>query len=638
MCGIFGIVSGSQTSDIDQGKVRRATELMIHRGPDARGDWGIPGKVSLAHMRLSIVDLSPSSNQPFLSSCGRYATVFNGEIYNYLELKEELRSEGYSFRTASDTEVLLTAYIAWGQRCVSKFNGDWAFAIYDTHTDLLFCSRDRFGVKPLNIAIVNGTFAFASEAKSLIAYFPELRAPHLDAIASYCRTGLGAQHHQTWFSGITRLPPGHNLTWHNGRVATERYWFYPTTTNNSVTSADAVANYRNLFTEAVRVRMRSDVPVGTTLSSGLDSSSIVSVIRTFDDGPHHTFTATFPEKEFDTRDKVAYRQTVQMDERDGVENMAERLGLEPHFVDTSSLNFINDLSRTIYHLESGHSSPATVPLSKVFDAARDYVTVVMEGQGADELLGGYTVNMFPSLILQLATRGRFWQAKREAEALAMHYSLKYAAILAIRKLNYGWIDAIYYRAVGVERAFGPKLRNREPLSFPVIKEKDCDEQFNQTLRESHSQGLVNLLHYGDALSMASSVESRLPFVDVNLVEYAFKLPYSLKIRDGFGKYIHRLAMSGIVPESILNTRVKIGFNTPIGNQFNHREADGCRLLLSDRCLARGLFDPQGLRSLIDAHIGHIRDHSNVLFRFLSVELWFRRFVDPTLENATTPSR
>lgn len=626
MCGIFGIIGNGQRS-IDPVKVGRSARQMHHRGPNAYGQWGVRDRVELAHLRLSIVDLSTDSNQPFISACERYILIFNGEIYNYIELRNKLQAIGYKFRTSGDTEVLLNAYRHWGEKCVSYFNGDWAFAVYDRMEHSLFCSRDRFGVKPFNYTIVENELIFASEIKSILEYDPKLSRPNYNVIGNYIRNGLGAQNEDTWFSGIKRLPPAHNLIWRNGKVTMNRYWEYPTQTTVAIRTDDAVETYRQLFTNAVKLRMRSDVPVGTTLSSGLDSSSIVAILRTFFNGAHKTFTATFDPRDLRKIDHAVYKKAIENDESQVVRRLAGEFQLEPYFIPTTVNHFVDELTKIIWHLESGHSSPATVPLSRTLSKASEHVTVIMEGQGADELLAGYVMNMLPPLLYELCRVGEFSQAWKEFQNFSDTHSLGYTGKVFMRLLNSQHLEELYLSHAGVRGVFGAKLREYQRIrDYPQAYIK-FSERFNQMLYRAHSGGLVNLLHYGDALSMAYSLESRLPFVDVNLVEFSFRLPYWLKIRDGLGKHIHRQAMVGILPEYIVNNKVKYGFNTPLSVHFGSLSSQACSILLSEQCLERGLFDREGLQAVITNQIEGRKDNATFLFRLLSVELWFRQFID-----------
>ncbi len=627
MCGIFGLITTSDSIQIDKYRVKESAHLMKHRGPDAYGQWGIANKIELAHVRLSIIDLSNQSNQPFFSNCRKYVVVFNGEIFNYIEIRKELESLGHRFRTTSDTEVLLNSYIEWGDKCVSKFNGDWAFAIYNFNEETLFCSRDRFGVKPFNYAVTNKEFVFSSEIKSILHYCPNLRQPDYNVIANFCRNSLGAQTENTWFSGIKRLLPSHNLILKDGKINIYRYWDYPTQTLNNISLNDAVVIYKDLFQNAVKLRMRSDVPVGTTLSSGLDSSSIVSVLRRFYNNSHKTFTAVFKPEEYDILEKSVYRDNIDIDEGSVVKKLAYDLNLDAHLVNISDIDFVNELYDIIYHLESGNASPATLPLSRILNYARNYVTVIMEGQGADELLGGYVGNNWLTLLWEYIKRGDIGRFKKEFNLYTNHYSLLYTIKMFFRLLNNDFIERAYQFYSGLYKIFGEKIRNYERIKDYPLDPPYFDQAINKRLFKSHTGGLVNLLHYGDAISMSKSMESRLPFMDVHLVEFAFKLPFHFKIYNGLGKYIHRVSMKNIVPDYILENLVKFGFNTPISKHFMSLSEGANSILLSKKCMDRGIFNGRGLKSIMEQHIQKKKNNSTILFRLLSTELWFRRFID-----------
>lgn len=627
MCGIFGILNLYKSEIIDKGKFGISAQLMKHRGPDAYGQWGIDKKIEFAHLRLSIIDLNSESNQPFFSDCGNFSIIFNGEIYNYIEIKTELANLGHNFRTTSDTEVLLNSYIQWGESCVNKFNGDWAFAIYNIRENSLFCSRDRFGVKPFNYAIVKDQFIFSSEIKSILMYFPELKVPNYNVISNFCRNSLGAQIEDTWFEKVKRLMPAHNLVIQNGEIKIYRYWDYPKKTLSNLDIVEASEKYKELFINAVKLRMRSDVPVGTTLSSGLDSSSIVCVLRTFSSEKHNTFTASFNKEEYRDSEKSAFSKEIEIDEVSLVEKISRELNLESHFIPADIKNFCKDLSDVIYYLESGHDSPATIPLSKIMTVAKNNVTVVMEGQGADELLAGYVTAAFPQYIVELLKRGKIKSIIKEIVIFKDTYRLKNSMKLFFRLLNNDLIERIYQRFNNIDKIFGPKLYKYLRIrDYPYVSH-GFDNQFNKQLSRDHSGGLVNLLHYGDAISLSKSIESRLPFMDVNLIEFSFQLPYNFKMKNGFGKYIHRQAMKDIVPSYILGNPFKFGFNTPLSQHFESLHSTANKILLSETCLNRDIFAKVGLKRFIEDHISGKKNNSTMLFRLLSVELWFRHFID-----------
>ncbi len=627
MCGIFGIIN-NKNSLINKKLITESAKLMQHRGPDSFGQWGIDNKIELTHLRLSILDLSKDGDQPFFSSCGNFVIIFNGEIFNYLELKNQLKSYGVSFRTSTDTEVLLNSYIYWGDDCVNKFNGDWSFAIYNLKLNTLFCSRDRFGVKPFNYSLFNDSFIFSSEIKSILNYFPKLKEPNFNIISNYCRNSLGAFTEETWFNNVLRLKPAHNLLWDNGKITIYKYWDYPFKTNKELSFEKAVDKYRELFLNSVKLRMRSDVAVGTTLSSGIDSSSIVSTVSNIlKIKDHKSFTAVFDENAFFESEKSAFKKGTSINESDIVKKLSTDLNLDSTYISDELTSFTSQLSRIIYHLESGHSSYAILPLSKVLNKAKESVTVVLEGQGADELLGGYVLKTFPYAILENIRRFNFTSAIKEFLKFNKHYSLIESFKLFIRLLNYDKLERLYSKLSGKEEIYGKYLKDYIRIKDYPSSENFFDNKFNFELFKSHTGGLVNLLHYGDAISMSMSMESRNPFLDVNLVEFAFTLSHDFKIKNGLGKYIHRKAMKNIVPDYILDNPIKFGFITPLSIHFDSYNSDPIKLLLSERTLNRNLFNPKGLNKVINNHIKGIENNAPLLYRLLSVELWFRCFID-----------
>jgi asparagine synthase (glutamine-hydrolysing) len=639
MCGIFGLIN-SHNKAINKTLFKSSAKLMNHRGPNAYGQWGIENHLELAHLRLSIVDLSTESNQPFFSNCEQYVVVFNGEIYNYVELREQLKALGYKFKTESDTEVLLNSYIEWGEECVSNFNGDWSFAIYDLKHEKLFCSRDRFGVKPFNYAIVDGNFIFSSEIKSILNYYSHLKQPNYNVIANYCRTSVGAQHEETWFKDVLRLQPAHNLVYCKGQLTKYRYWTYPTETNSQISFDDAKNVYKELFIDSIKIRMRSDVPIGATLSAGIDSNSILFSLKQFNKQRLHTFTASFESMEYDIKEKDIYTQkNLDIDEANVVRNATQNLNVDTHFVKANFNNFINDLKNLIFYLESGHSSTAILPLMQVLAAARKEVTVVLEGQGADEMLG-YQQKHFISMVIESLRDLKLKKALDIIKANSHTYSVGYGIKMYLRYLSneYNIINKMYEYKSGINKIFGYKLKSFYKMKdYPFDNKMNLkfDSNLNKEFYRQHIGGLVNLLHYGDALSMANSIESRLPFMDYRLVEFVFTLPWEFKINLDLAKYIHRETMKGIVPESILNNPIKFGFNTPISQFFKYKNNLNIKpldILLSDQCLNRGLFDKKNLLKLVNDHNSNKQNHSTLLYRILSVELWFQTFIDSELDK------
>ncbi len=341
MCGIAGIFDLNR-SEIDAAAVESMIQTLQHRGPDALGSF-VHRHLGLGHTRLSILDLSEQSNQPFYSGDRRYVVVFNGEVFNFVELRDELKAQGVHFRTSSDTEVLVEAFAAWGPASVNRLNGMWAFAIYDRSQDALFSFRDRFGIKPFNYGTINGRFYFASECKAILAVERGFARPNYDAISLVLRKSISGCNLATCFEGIKRLAPGHNLTVSGASLRIERYWDYPRNNLSHVSIDEAAGQVEELLSDSVKIRLRSDVPVGISLSSGLDSTTIAAFVRRHSDQPIDTFTAD-------------YGSGLES-EVDGARCVASDLQMSSHRVLTVCDNYLELLRRVIHHLGSPHALP-----------------------------------------------------------------------------------------------------------------------------------------------------------------------------------------------------------------------------------------------------------------------------------------
>lgn len=627
MCGIFGIYNIKNKVQFDEDKFCNSLNIMNHRGPNSSNVKIFDENIIMGHLRLAIIDLNEESNQPFEID-DKFWIVYNGEIYNYIEIRNELIDLGVVFRTNSDTEVLIRSFQYWGQDCVKKFNGMWSFVIYNKDDNSIFCSRDRFGVKPFNYSIINDQFVFSSEIKSIINYFPSLKKPNYNVIANYCRSSVGGQINQTWFENIFRLEPAHNLYIKNGNLVKSRYWNYPVKVNKKVHFDDAVIEYRKIFNDAVVLRMRSDVPIGFTLSSGIDSTSLLCTANNNLCKNKLTYTAKFDESQFVNTNRN-FSKKINFDESSIITKLTKDLNFDANILPVNFDDFTKQVSDLIYNLESGHSSPAIIPLHQILKFAKKDVTVLIEGQGADELLGGYVNNIFPFYILELLLKLRILKAISEIRLFLKNYSFKATFMLLIRNSNIKYLKQFYYSISGINNLFIGKLKNYKPIEdYNIDRELSFDSILNFHLYKNHIGGLVNLLHYGDAISMANSLESRLPFMDYRLVEFVFSLPYDFKYNDGKGKYLHREAMRGIVPDNILDNKIKIGFETPLYHLFKDpSESSISKILLSNRTLDRKLFSKNNIEKAIKNQIDGKSDNSRILFRMLSVELWFRIFID-----------
>lgn len=612
MCGIFGVFNLKKNKTIDVDKLKQGIELQKHRGPDFRKAHLIKSYLGLAHARLSIIDLSESANQPF--EYLNYFLVFNGEIFNYIELRDTLKENGYNFTTDSDTEVVAAAYHFWKEDCVQYFNGMWAFSIFDTENDKLFCSRDRFGIKPFYYVEHQGDFLFSSEIKSILHYYPSLKRPNYSAISAFCRESIGGENVETWFENIFRLPPAHNLLISKGNIEIVEYWEYPRTIDNTKSNEAFIKEYKSLFDDAIRIRLRSDVPLGATMSAGLDSTSIVSTIDKKFGQKIKAYTASFPGEKYDEYQLVLELQKC--------------FNFEPNQILINYDSFLIEMENLIYHLESGHASPAIFPLSKINKEVSKNLTVILEGQGADELLAGYLDFVFIDYLIDFLKSYSFNKIITEIKLYRKNRSLKTALLLFGRSHMPEIIKKTYRTIQGTEPVFKGFLLKYEPnlIKVPIIKRSKGEGWLHRILRKQHQTDLVNLLFYGDSISMMHSLESRLPFMDFRLVELAFKMPNSLLINKGFSKSIHRKISEDILPKTVTHDRGKIGFITPLEKAFKEDEEIE-NILLSDTLLKRNLFDEKVLISLLVKTKNNEKDYSNLLFRILSVELWFRKFID-----------
>ncbi|MFM9421623.1 MAG: hypothetical protein RIR06_84 [Bacteroidota bacterium] len=628
MCGILGVIDLTQSIDIELNKFQSALMKMIHRGPDNQSVLHVNDHCLLGHVRLSIIDLEAHSNQPFVDPSQRYYLVYNGEIFNYLELREELMSLGCTFCTESDTEVLLQSYITWGEDCVERFNGMWAFVIYDAVNNSVFCSRDRFGIKPFYYAKVDTGIVFASEIKPIIHLFPDFIKPNYLNIENFCRYSVGAQLNETWFEDIFRLPVAHNMTLSENGLNIQRFWDFPVEQKLGDKSDDKIIeDYRQLFQDSLDIRYRSDVPVGIAMSAGLDSNSILHSTQKEQRPVLTSYSVGANVKLYDTHENEWLSNPGKIkDEAEVAKVSAQIAGIGFERIDLDLTNYTNHLQETIYYLECGHQSVPIVAYDQLMRRVSQSTTVLMEGQGADELMGGYVTTSVMHHCVEMITKFRFIAAIKEFRNHARTYSVLHSLKQLLGSWNLYKIRGWYTRIVGIDRLYLGPLRTKKVLKL-TMKRRRGEGYLNFKLREQHLGTLVNLLHYGDAISMAHSVESRVPFMDYRLVEFVFKLPSRFKVRDSMGKVIHRDAMKGIVPDFILEDKVKMGFNIPLMKLFLEEGPNSPKgILLSERTLSRGLFCGKALAKEFD----RLKDNAGLLpmiYRMLSVELWFRLFVD-----------
>jgi asparagine synthase (glutamine-hydrolysing) len=608
MCGIAGIVGASPP---DASLLERMAETMYKRGPDGQGVWS-DEHAGLAVRRLMIIDLHERSNQPM--HLGPLHLVFNGELYNYKELRAELLPLGHSFETEGDTEVFLHAWAEWGQHALERANGMFAFAVWDDRERLLSLGVDRFGEKPLYYAHSNGRLVFASEAKAILHDRSVKPAADEAAMAAFVARGMMPEAPATFFRDIERLPGAHVLRWRDGRFETERYW-QPQQVDVPSDYDSAVGSLRELLLDSIRLRLRSDVPVGTSLSGGVDSSTIVSLsAKLAGDHRRHAFTATFPGY---ARDEWKYAHEV-----------AERAGVvEHHAIEPNGTQALADLDQFVLDQEEPVNSLSVYAQWRVMMAAREAgVVVLLDGQGGDELFGGYAVSA-GFAIREAGARAAVREllaSPRSAALVGKSLAMDLLPTTAKRA---------YWRHVSTPYAAGDVVALAAANGFPA--RDGWIESAGPLGRELRTQAfatvLPELLRYADRSSMAHSVELRLPLLDSRIAEFALSAPAGFLYRDGTPKRMLRDAGRDLVPDAVLDRRDKIGYEPP---QRSWLDAPAFRqrireVLLDPKARDRGLYETTEIAA--DAKTDSWRDSSGI-WRALSAELWLRALVEERRAN------
>jgi asparagine synthase (glutamine-hydrolysing) len=654
VCGIAGYfdAAGSASESV----VCTMMDRIAHRGPDASGfvlldtrtaehwsrDRPKPPRdfdLALGHRRLSIIDLSDAGHQPMASGDGRHWIVYNGEIYNYIELRAELATRGHTFRSTSDTEVLLAAYREWGVDCLARCNGMWGFALWDADRGELVCARDRFGVKPLYYAYGPDWFVFGSEIKAVLAH-PRVACRPNDAIVyDYLSLKLIDHTDETFFDGIYRLPAGHILRYRPGRKPElERYWnMAPAFALDSRPEDEpkAIERFAELFEDAVRLRLRADVPIGTCLSGGIDSSSIVVTANRlmFDElrlpralvgDRQRTFSACFDDPRYD--------------ERKFIDEVIAKTGASSYRVQPSGTRLWDELPAVLGAMDEPFSSTSQYSQYNVFRLVRESgVTVTLDGQGADELMAGYPGyhGVFLSTLLRA---GHVLAAGREAYATWRHSGRgRSAAELALRSA-YGLVPervstpirtllAPYVQGRSPEgrslRVIRPELHARfgeRRLGWIADRHASMHDLGDKLYKDTFEFSLPQLLRYGDRNSMAFSVESRTPLLDYRLAEHIFSLPLPMIMRGGWTKWIFRTAMDGRLPPAIQWRKDKLGFVTPEAVWLEQGKAHLAEVFADSPASTRYL-DPAAVRAELAAPVRGV--FYTDLFRWYILELWMR---------------
>ncbi|RXJ54411.1 asparagine synthase (glutamine-hydrolyzing) [Candidatus Marinarcus aquaticus] len=624
MCGIVGFLSEREDKI---GILKKQLETLYHRGPDDQRTY-IDNKVAFGHSRLAIIDIN-HAQQPMQSLDERYVLVFNGEIYNYLELRQHLVSKGIQFKTYSDTEVLLNMYIVYGKECVNKLNGMFAFAIYDKHKKSLFLARDHFGIKPLYYTYKGNDFIFASEIKAILKY-PEIKKEvDQQSLNEYMTFQVMLKKH-TLFKNIHSLEPGTFLYLEEGKIKEKKkYWDFNYNIDDSISEEEYTTELLHLLENSLNIQTRSDVPVGAYLSGGIDSSLVSTLASKNYFGDFHTFSGGF--KESPDFDETQYAKIVH-----------QSIHSVHHEIFPTSKDFLDNFENIVYHMDYPEAGPGVFSQYMVSKLASEHVKVVLGGQGGDEIFGGYT--RYAVAYLEQALKGAIFETSEEGKHLVTLQSIipnmsqmkNYVPLLKeqFKEGLFEPMDERYYRMMNRSHNLH-KIYNQGFLSTfeegqlldkfkQVFNHPDTKSYFNKMTHFDLKTLLPALLHVEDRMSMAVSIESRVPILDYRIIELASKMPPSMKFSGGKTKAMLIKSVKNILPKEIIERKDKMGFPTPINNWLaGDLKEYALDILTSQKAKQRGYLNTQAIEKQINESGKFSRD----LWGALNLEMWHRKYID-----------
>jgi asparagine synthase (glutamine-hydrolysing) len=628
MCGICGVISSDPTETMDPQVLLGMRDLLEHRGPDDCGAYIGPG-VGLGHRRLSIIDLRLEGRQPMSNEDGSLQIVFNGEVYNFEELRPWLLKQGHRFRSRTDTEVILHLYEELGVKCLERLRGMFAFAIWDTRSRCLFLARDRLGKKPLFYAFDGTRLIFASEAKAILAHPGMAAEPDPQAIHHYLTFGY-VPSPLSAYKGISKLPPAHYLTFEDGRVRVSRYWELRYLPKLKISQADACAEILKRLDEVVKLRMISDVPIGAFLSGGIDSSAIVGLMSRHSSKPVKTFSIGFKEHEYD---ETRYARLV-----------AQRFGTDHHEFQVEPEGAADIITDLAWFYDEPYADSSAIPTYYLSKMTRRYVTVALNGDAGDENFGGYrrySVSLLANYLRWAPSLLRRAGGKAIVGSYAMFgANRRLASRLAILpEIIQGDWQTAYSKMVSLfDEAEKLDLYSRDfakrdlpPSHGHVLKlcsEARADNAVDVMLSVDVNSYLPDdLLVKVDRASMAVALEARSPMLDHEFMEFVAILPAPFKMTLCARKAILKKALRDLLPAMILQ-RSKMGFGVPLDLWMRGRWNDLLHdVLLNSKAVQRGYFNVGRLRQLIDEHVARKQNHQNQLWALLMLEMWHRTFID-----------
>lgn len=615
MCGIAGIIHFNHNA-VAEADIQLMLDKIAHRGPDDSGIY-TKNNVGLGHVRLSIIDLSSAGHQPMYSNDQRYVLVYNGEIYNYIELKDELKAN-YEFSTQTDSEVIIAAYIKWGKECLDHFNGMFSFVIYDQQNKEIFAARDRFGIKPFYYYKDSEKFVFASEIPAILEVLEGRVTADEQSIYDYLVFDRTDHTSGTFFQNITKMQHGESLCIKDNKVTFQKWYILRDNLGKGFQSVD---DFKSLLSSACKLRLRSDVPIGVCLSGGLDSSSIVSILSQ-KHGVHdlNTFSAI-------------YGKGKKGDETKFIEEYKNLLG-NMYYTTPTAESLFNDLDTFInVHAEP---MPTTSPYAqfKVMELAKEHATVLLDGQGADEHLAGYSY-FFGVYFKELLSKLKPFRFLKEV----LQYSKIHSSTFGLKTMLYYMLPKSLQESIRIKQR---GYIQKEFIAANSKKSRVLDMLYNtkslhDNLLDHFEYKLEHLLKWEDRNSMWFSLESRVPFLDYRLVEQVLSYPNEQLIRNGMTKQVLRDAMVDMVPENIRLRKDKMGFVTPENEWFrteNFKELI-FQILSSPSFKNRGYIDVDKAQNLFKKHLNGEIDISSEIWKWINLELWFRKFVDPKKKTSNS---
>jgi len=632
MCGICGIVNFDRSEPVDPDLVERMTTAMVHRGPDDDG-YFVEANAGFGHRRLSIIDLG-GGKQPIFNEDGSILIVFNGEIYNYAELTAKLTGLGHTFQSRSDTEAIVHAYEQYGDACVDHLRGMFAFAIWDRRCKRLLVARDRLGIKPLYFYQCDGFLAFASEIKSLLQIPAVSRVVDPEALESYL-TLRYVPGPQTMFKGISKLQPGHLLVMDAHGVRIRKYWDMKYRVGEGISSEDYVGRFQELFEESVKLRLVAEVPLGVFLSGGLDSSAILAVMS--------KLRGRERIKTFSVGYEVPSTQEDSVNEFEYARLAAKAFGAEHHEFKLTAEDFRDSLNDLVWYLDEPLADDSCIPLYFIARLARKHITVVLSGEGADEILAGYGI--YKRMLAIEAAYGQFprltpWVARNLASVFPGQVVQRYARWASLpmeeryRGVSMGMPTALRCELLG-RQAGQTAADDAFRFCFESVPKKDV---LNRMLYADAKIWLPDdLLLKADKMTMANGLELRVPFLDHKLVEFAATLPAHLKLKGSTGKFLLREAMKNVLPKRIIN-RAKKGFPVPTESWLRGDLKNFVHdTLLASNAACRGYMEPRVIERIVGEHERGTENRRQELWTLLVFEIWHKLFIGRHAEVTTRGS-